>query len=546
MTDEPDTPARVGRRRWLSALGASLSLGVAGCLGDGEDDGPGDDGAVDGDDSSGGPDDSDTEDDPGDTGDNSTDDTGGGDDSDDDTDGGNGSGDNGSDDGDESAQPDVPVALTDLRAAQVPITVSLGVDDPAPIAVTVANDGDTAAEIPVQFAVLSGQDGVNDTAGGSPGQSVPTDDALASQTLTVTLVPGASERLTASGLTDGLEQGSYTVTATAGDQQATLGLDLFADSPVPVTVYTQAAEEEYRADSGQVTVRDDGEAIATASLDSQPITVELPLARTTRYTVEVSDLDGGAWPDARESVTVDSASNPSIDVVAGYELNGALDLRFSQYLLMRQREEWIGFGLYSQSVSYHFSHIESLTSTAGGPYLSPDDAPPEYGADLSALADQLGATTVSHSLGIGAGDANYYYSGAADHWEPAEPRATGRNIDAHAFGRTGPEYPDLRDDLHREYERRGSVRGIPVDVYRIPEVDGTVYVDPETGYTLRYVTHTVGDLPNSYRILDFFDHGEVQTVDWDLLKTRSVHETADSPEDEALEALPWELYQGEF
>jgi hypothetical protein len=73
-----------------------------------------------------------------------------------------------------------------------------------------------------------------------------------------------------------------------------------------------------------------------------------------------------------------------------------------------------------------------------------------------------------------------------------------------------------------------------------------MYVDPETGYTLRYVTHTVGDLPNSYTILDFFDHGEVPTVDWELLKTRSVHETGASPDGETIEALPWELYQGEF
>ena len=538
MTDEPDTPAGVGRRRWLSALSASLSLGIAGCLGDGEDDGPGDNGTADGDNSSGGPDDSNPDEDGADgVGDGSTDGAGGGNGSDD-------SGGNGSDDDGEPGQPDVPVALTNLRVAEVPITVDLSIDESAPVAVTVDNNGDTTADIPVTFAVLAGQDGVDDTADGSTGQSVPINDALASQTLTVTLVPGASERLTASGLADRLEQGSYTVTATAGDQQATLGLELFADSPVPVTVYTQAVDEEYRADSGQVTVRDDGEPVATASLDSQPVTVDLPLARTTRYTVEVSNLDGGAWPDAREPVTVDSASNPSIDVVAGYELNGALDLRFSEYILM-PAEEWIGFGLYSQSVSYHFSYIESLTTTAGGPYLAPDDTPPEYGADLSALADQLGATNVSHSLGIGVGEGDYYYSGAGDQWEPADG-ATGRNIKAHNFGVTGPKYPDFRDDLHREYARRGSVRGTPVDIYEIPEEGGTMYVDPETGYTLRYVTHTVGDLPNSYRILDFFDHGEVPTVDWDLLKRRSVHETGESPDGETLEALPWELHQGEF
>jgi hypothetical protein len=560
MTDESDTSARVARRRWLGVLGASLSLGVAGCLGDsedsGEDDGSSDDGTADGD-TSDGSDDSDTDDGGDSSGDGSTDGTGGGDDgsgddsSDDDAGGGDGSGDDGSgddgsDDEGEPAQPDVPVTLTDLRAAQVPITVSLGIDDPAPIAVTVANDGDTAAEIPVQFAVVSGQDGVDDTADGTTGQSVPTDDALASQTLRVTLTPGASERLTASGLTDGLEQGSYTVAATAGDQQATLGLDLFADSPVPVTVYTQAAEEQYRVDSGQVTVRDDGEAVATASLDSQPVTVELPLARTTRYTVEVTNLDGGAWPNSSESVTVDSASDPSIDIVAGYEIPEVVGYRFSTYRQMGS-EERIGFGLYSTESDYQFTWIDSLWGRS--PYLNPDDAPPEYGADLSALGDQLGAL-VSHAIDAvysGRQDyETYFYLGPDKYWEPGYVDfATGRGRELHSFG-TSLRVTDTADDLHREYEGRDSVRDTPVDVYRVPEIDTSVYVDPETGHALRAVRQPLpGKEEDTYEIVDFFDHGGVEDIDWELLKARSVHETGTNSKGETLERLPWEIHQSD-
>ncbi len=542
MTDEPDTPATVGRRRWLSVLSASLSLGVAGCLGDGEDDGPSDDGTVDGDDSSGGPDDTDTEDDPGDTGDDSTDDTGGGDDSDDDTGGGNGSDDNGSDGGDESTQPDVPITLTDLRAAQVPITVSLGVDESAPIAVTVANDGDTAAEIPVTFAVLAGQDGVDESPNGSPGQSISTDDALASQTLTVTLDPGASERLTASGLTDGLEQGSYTVTAAAGDQQATLGLELFADSPVPITVYTQAVSEEYRADSGQVTVSANDQPVATASLDSQPVTVALPLEQIRQYAIEVENLDGGAWPDTQESIVVNSGADPSIEFVAGYELPDAVGFQFSSYRLM-SREERIGFGLYSSEGDYQFSFTDSLTSTPNSPYLEPDGTPPEYSADLGAIAEQVGGTPVSHALQkrIPGDSAGYYYAGSREHWEPLSVEsATERYRRVHNFGLSLAS-ADTADELHREHERRDSVRDTPVDVYRVPEIGTSVFVDPETGHTLRAVRQSGG----TYEIVDFFAHGDIEGIDWELLKERSIHETGENLEGEELERLPWEIHQGD-
>ncbi|ERH10359.1 MAG: hypothetical protein J07HX64_02132 [halophilic archaeon J07HX64] len=213
MTDKSDTSARVGRRRWLSALGASLSVGVAGCLGDSEDPDAthesSDDSTTDGDtgdESSDEPDDSDTGGDSDSSGDGTgeTDDTSGNGGSDDDA----GGGDSGSEDDGEPAQSDVSVILTDLRAGQVPVTVDLGVDESAPVAVTVTNDADTVAEIPVTFAVVTGQDNIDDSPDGSTGQTVPTEDALATETLTVVLEGGTSERLTASGLTDSLESGA--------------------------------------------------------------------------------------------------------------------------------------------------------------------------------------------------------------------------------------------------------------------------------------------------------------------------------------------------
>jgi len=557
-TDSTASP--LSRRHLLTAVGAGLSAAVAGCLGDdssdsddtgnttGSDDDPtggengtnGDTDGTGGDNTTGSPDDGSGDSSGGDDSSDDNNDTDSGDDdsSDDSSDD--------SDDSDDPAQSSLSVTLTDLRAAQVPITVSLSVDESAPVAVTVANDGDTAAEIPVQFAVLAGQDNIDDTADGTTGQSVSTDDALASQTLTVTLVPGASERLTASGLTDGLESGSYTVTATAGDQQATLGLELFADSPVPLTVYTQAATEEYRADSGQVTVRDGDDPVATASLDSQPVTVELPLARTTRYTVEVSNLDGGAWPNSSESVTVDSASDPSIDVVAGYEISNVLGFRFSTYRLMGS-EERIGFGLYSPESDYQFTWTDSLTG--GLPYLSPDDAPPEYGADLSALADQLGGTNVSHAIDATYSDRQgaetYFYLGPDAYWEPGYVETgTDRYRIAHGFGYSLTA--SVAPDEYREYEGRDSVRDTPVDVYRVPADNTSVYVDPETGHTLRAVRQPLpGKGEETYEIVDFFGHGGVEDIDWELLKARSVHETGTNSKGETLERLPWEIHQSD-
>jgi len=553
MTDESDTSARVARRRWLSALGASLSLGVAGCLGDSEDsdedDGPSDDGTVDGDDSSGGPDDSDTGSGP-DGGGDGPDDTAGGDDgSGDDAGGGDGS----SDDGGEPAQPDVPVTLTDLRAAQVPITVSLGVDDPAPVAVTVTNNGDTTAEISVEFAVLAGQESVDDSPNGSVGQAVPTDDALVTQTLTVTLESGASERLTASGLTDGLDRGSYTVTATAGDQQATLRLNLFADSPVPVTVYTQAATEEYRAESGQVTIVDDGESVATASLDSQPVTVELPLARTTRYTVEVSNLDGGAWPDSRETVTVDSASDPSIEVVAGYEFSEPDSLRFSAYIYDEKGfvggpEESYMYGSYapynaerSTTIQYHLYWIEEpLRGRA--PRVTVDGDPPEYGADLAAKANSIGAGPPSHSVAVNLSE--YFYRGPQKHWEVSD-NATDLYRRSHQLALLSLSYISV-NGWSREWVGEDTVHGRPVDVYEVPALDATVYVDPETSYTRRVERTAFGEeYPNSYEVAEFVAHDEHMRIDWEFIKAHSTGDTADADEslsDKSLDAPPWEQH----
>jgi hypothetical protein len=314
-------------------------------------------------------------------------------------------------------------------------------------------------------------------------------------------------------------------------------------------VFLQSLEDGQPAQSGQLTITDAGTEVATATItdDGHP-TVELPLGDTPSYTAEVTNVNDGVLPDSTTTIDRSAIGGPTtdeatVDIVAGYPFDGDGRRRFTSYILdedggpVGQETESIMYGSYGAPASYHVYYIKGTTN--GIRALTVDDSPYEYGADLFALAEEHGTQTPAHSMWV---DGKYFfYPGTRERWEPADV-AFNISLYSHAISAHGLDDETGLDPEQQQYVGTDTVRGIDVDVYEIPPRDSTVYVDPETGYTIRYETTSIGDdNPNSYEVTEFFAYNESDTVDWELIKARSEHATGQNLDGEELEQLPWEF-----
>jgi hypothetical protein len=538
MTDVHDADGRVSRRRWLAVSGTVLGGAFAGCLG-GDDDGP--------------------EDDTGNTG-NQT---------------GNNTGDQSGDDDDDQTgneEGSLPVTLTELTVGDAtaeavptiiaettaPLTASLEsnteITRPATLAVEVfpVNDPtpwaeDTTRAPPDVEPVLTASEEFN---------------AEAETTLSVPV----------EGLTSQLTDGAYVAVARvpAADTRAVATLQVAAFAELEVDVYTQTAASDNRVEAGELVLAsgpvptratggldgavgetdEDVTIYRTVDLAERPApTLQVPLtADTDTMVVTARNVNGGVYPPASTEVAIEGLTLPDVELVAGYPFQGTDAMRFSMYILEYQGNqypayrEFIRYGTYGANGDYNSLYITGFTPE-GDEYLESDGTPPAYGTDLMSLSVERGLSSRDHSARIdGTG---FYYVSTRNQWELLEDTPSGFRRSTHLTALDGLGAVTNPTVDEREYLGSVEYRDRTVDLYQVDtRVDGSIHpninvvVDPVTGHVLRIERDPMaeeGRWTESYEVVEFFAHGQPETADIEIMKSRSKHNTGPG-----LSELPWD------
>jgi len=513
MTERGDKRRSMARRRWLVLAGSAVPMAFAGCLG-GDDD--------------------DDEDAPDDADDGPADDP---------ANGGDGA-------------PDV--TLTGLTVGDTahgqshPLAV--GTEHPITVTLDSATDSDRTALIDIAVYALEGPEEVPEPGDDDAIEAVVTDrTAVATDSQRVTAAPDSQQTVTVEGLTPELAGGPYLVVATveAADTRVATPIDVQTTTTVDVDVYTVERDPENRPASGRLVLEADGRAMdpierEVANLGETPTpTVEVPLdVPVDEVQLVARDVDDSLYPPGSVAVPVERNPDP-VAIVAGYPFQGTDAMRYSYYLSFLKTdstfppyEEWVRYGQYGTNGDYNTYYStgnkrrENLWST------STDVDPPQTPDELETITDEQGLAGPRHSAGIS--DDAFFYASVNEEWEPAdEPSGYRRSSDIIALdGLDAVTTPE-----EREFLRREEYRGRTVDVYSISvefsgsvHPDSEVYIDPETGHALRVEREPMAsDWEDSREVTEFFDHGEPETADIELMKERSTHETSDE-----LDGLPWE------
>jgi hypothetical protein len=536
MTEGRSDHGWVTRRRWLAVSGSALAGVLAGCLGDDETDSDGDDG----------------------TGDNGSSDTGNSDGTDDtpDESGDDTDGDGGDSPDDDSLTVTIDGVTVDDTPQGEPLDIL--VDTAHPVTTALTNTDTTTSSLTLEVAIYPvgdqsdwpapGDDDAIDTLLTDATPAVTTSDMLA-------IGPETTESVTFEALTPELAGGPYLVVARAADAdtRAVTPLTVTATAEVPVEVYTQEVGPENRPASGQLTLTIDTDGVGVDRIERDVAalgetaspTVTLPLGvPADSATLTAHSVNDSVYPPASATVSLVRDPEP-VTLVAGYPFQGTDSMRFSQYIHTFDAgryppyEEWIRYGVYGANGDFSSYYITGYIQEKNL-WMDVDGSPPEYGADLETIANELGHVPPAFSVSID-GDA-FYYSPVDEWWEGID-ESSSKGRSTHMMVLNGLDAYTEPTPEERKFLRREQYRGRTVDVYRISgeigpgtHPDSEVYVDPETGQVLRVERQPINnELNNSVEVGEFYDHGVPETADIEFMKEHSTDETAPGQV-----YLPWE------
>ena len=531
MTDGDRNSPSMARRRWLALAGGSLPLALAGCLGSDDDD-------------------SDTPDEP---------DDGSGDADGDSRDGG------GADDGPEGT--DLEADINSLQFGGHTEVTPLDINRDPALSLTLVNVGDTAGEFDLDIEITNHPDTGRD------------DEVLVDESRTVGLEPDEETTVTVDGVAGDLGSGRYQVTATAPFALETLTIELTDGERAEVFVATfgQRQSLEHTLDGGTVSAFQDDDIVDTAPIDEDTgnATLSVPLGASNTFEIEVAD-GRGRWPTARTTATFDGPGD-RIDIVVGHPLRGADSYQFSTYMYDESGRfedgfplEFLAYGtdasneLWRGGSDMRHHNLSVIAPVSGSQWTELDEPPeeyadlatvelPEYGADMDAIADGIGIEGTHHDVSLN-GEEHFYHMRLEQLWTdatsgPLTSGTYGNYTASWGLDEFVEWYNRARFDGTTDWQfvDTGEVRGIDVNIYEIPGLEALVHVDPETGYTLRYEELTLiynlfdgggGEPPfeNDFEVSEFFNHDEIDTLDWELIRER----TTDEIRGDDLDELPWE------
>jgi len=253
------------------------------------------------------------------------------------------------------------------------------------------------------------------------------------------------------------------------------------------------------ADSGFLRITNEsGDVVIRQELSQQSTYTFSGLDPDQTYTVETSDVQDGQYPP--EEQTVNPASVDTVNLVAGYEFQGADSYELDYERLERPDD----------------MNIDESTPRLYSGYGQFDDG--------NMLVGYVSANDPNHNF-VTEGRGNFvetlvwenetYYDSPADgwdweeddsEWEPPEyipVTLAYEGIDTATWGHT--------------YEGTETIDGETLDVYEVQvrpnERNATVYVDPDTGYLMRWESETffiapAGELTGAEWEIDFYNHDD--------------------------------------
>jgi hypothetical protein len=412
-------------------------------------------------------------------------------------------------------------ALSTLNLGEMPVTTDRTELSPT---VRLANTGDIAGIFDLTLRLERADD------------SSVRREATASQQVT----PGDEARLTIPVDIDGLAPGTYRVTVTAAFEdaparEATVTGELSveqAPGELDITVYTQAADDEYEARAGTLRVREQGadEPLLTHDLSDSPSVTVPSVATGDELLLTTENIDDGVYPDGEQTVTVEGTTE--VEFVTAYEFRGADSFRLSAYLFAPNPSPP---DVIDPSANYYVwathaaddDHYIRWYRVAGGTTYDFDDSIHNHGVDLRQF-QQSGRFAPVEQVRIG-GEAygHRYGSGAlADEqsWNRLEndsPAYDPENLGRENFGPIYPHHPltrltgatpekqqfagpvEINDQTFHQYDI--AVKNYP---------DSRAFVEPETGYVMRFETEKTyaGPSEQGYEIWTYSDHGTINSL----------------------------------
>jgi hypothetical protein len=418
-------------------------------------------------------------------------------------------------------------ALSALDFGETPITTDRTELSPT---VTLANEGDIAGVFDVTFRLSERTDDLGVLR-----------EATASQQVT----PGDEARLTVPVDVSGLAPGTYRVTVTAVPEDAParetsvtgeLSVEQ-APGKLDITVYTQAADEEYEARSGTLRVREQGadEPLLTHDLsDSPSVTVSDGVATGETYELTTENIDDGVYPDGEETVTVDGTTE--VDFVTAYEFQGADSFRLAAYLFAPNPSPP---DVIDPSANYYIwathaadgDHYARDYRVAGSTTYDPDDSIHNHGVSLRQF-QRSGAFAPREQVRIdGEAYGHRYGSGPiADDSPWDEIQDLGYDPASPPRANAGEMYParTLTELTGADPEKQQFTGTVEIDGQTLHQYDLSVenypnsraFVNPETGYVVRWEAQKsyAGPSEQGYEIWTYSDHGTIDSLSLPNLK----------------------------
>ena len=339
----------------------------------------------------------------------------------------------------------------------------------------------------------------------------------------------ATETVSFTGLTPDLSPGTHTLSVETATDEYPIELVVAAEPTLYVTAYTQSVAEENLATGGTLTVTDEGgEIVAERDLsESASHTVSEGIDDGETYTLTVEEPNDGTFPPASKPVTVDGVAD--VAVVAGYEFRGAESYDFTTYIWWATEGEEHGFrGTHAGTDNHYTQSVESNTDAPTfareDRLFSRDIGTREFQQLLQGdnplteiVVDRQGYTRVESSES----------DGSWTEMPSEEVRQKPSDTLPHSTALTPLERTTENEAASLSFVAEDELGNVPVDVYELTfsrTISGfeeaTIYVDPATGYILRWESGfqpNPSPSPNSYYVVEFTNHDERETFDFDAI-----------------------------
>jgi hypothetical protein len=309
-----------------------------------------------------------------------------------------------------------------------------------------------------------------------------------------------------------------------------------APGELDITVYTQAADEEYEARSGTLRVRDQtGAAVAEHDLsESATVTIDDGVTNGETYELTTENIDDGVYPDGEETVTVGGTTE--VDFVTAYEFQGADSFRTASYIFAPNPSPPNvidpSAGYYSWAThAADDDHYARWYRVAGRATYDLGEQILDHGVELRQF-QKSGRFAPIEQVRIDGEEYGHRYGKDALADERSWKKIDILGLDPTTpprdnYGGVYPIHP-LTELTDADPEKQQFVGSSEINGQTFHQYDLTVenypnsraFVDPETGYIVRWESEKTyaGPSEQGYEIWTYSNHGEIGSLSLPNLK----------------------------